>query len=86
MGDKGKEVRQAQHQRHTDEHDEQREEERIDRGVEDTFPASDPTAVGGATRIESENEANGEGKRTEGDGASGSAPDKQRDDGSSSEQ
>ncbi|PTB22488.1 hypothetical protein C9I57_01495 [Trinickia symbiotica] len=82
MGDKDKEVRQAQHQRHTDEHD----EERIDRGVEDTFPASDPTAVGGATRIEPEREANGEGKPSEDDGAPGSAPGKQRDDGSSSGQ
>ncbi|PMS35850.1 hypothetical protein B0G57_10887 [Trinickia symbiotica] len=86
MGDKDKEVRQAQDQRHTDEHDEQREEERIDRGVEDTFPASDPTAVGGATRIESGREANGEGKPSEDDGAPGSAPGKQRDDDSSSGQ
>jgi hypothetical protein len=31
-----------------------REEERIDQGVEETFPASDPPAVGGATRIEPE--------------------------------
>ncbi|MGN6669724.1 MAG: hypothetical protein ACTHKH_22545 [Trinickia sp.] len=28
------------------------QEERIDHGVEETFPASDPPAVGGATRID----------------------------------
>lgn len=28
------------------------EEERIDHGVDETFPASDPPAVGGATRID----------------------------------
>jgi hypothetical protein len=35
----------------------QQEEERIDRGVEDTFPASDPPAVGGATRIDPQGES-----------------------------
>jgi len=29
-----------------------RTEERIDEGLEESFPASDPPAVGGATRIE----------------------------------
>jgi hypothetical protein len=29
-------------------------EEDVDKAVEDTFPASDPPATGGATRIESE--------------------------------
>ncbi|CAB3749260.1 hypothetical protein GQ57_26555 [Burkholderia sp. MSh2] len=29
-----------------------RTEERIDEGLEETFPASDPPAVGGATRID----------------------------------
>lgn len=31
-------------------------EEEIDHSVEDTFPASDPPATGGATRIESEDD------------------------------
>ncbi|RFU44993.1 hypothetical protein [Paraburkholderia sp. DHOC27] len=29
-------------------------EEDLDKGIEDTFPASDPPATGGTTRIESE--------------------------------
>jgi hypothetical protein len=33
-----------------------REEEDVDRAVEDTFPASDPPATGGVTRIESDDE------------------------------
>ena len=33
-----------------------REEEDIDRAVEDTFPASDPPSTGGVTRIESDEE------------------------------
>lgn len=32
------------------------EEDLIDESVEDTFPASDPPAVGGTTRIESQKE------------------------------
>jgi hypothetical protein len=39
--------------------DDKREEERIDKGVEDTFPASDPPAVGGATRIEPDHQGGG---------------------------
>ena len=31
-------------------------EEGVDKAVEDTFPASDPPATGGTTRIESEDE------------------------------
>ncbi|VWD11774.1 hypothetical protein BLA39750_03277 [Burkholderia lata] len=31
---------------------EDKTEERIDEGLEETFPASDPPAVGGATRID----------------------------------
>ena len=33
-----------------------REEEDVDRAVEDTFPASDPPSTGGVTRIESDDE------------------------------
>ena len=33
-----------------------REEEDVDRAVEDTFPASDPPSTGGVTRIESDEE------------------------------
>jgi len=32
----------------------EREEEDIDHAVEDTFPASDPPATGGVTRIETD--------------------------------
>jgi hypothetical protein len=33
-----------------------REEEDVDRAVEDSFPASDPPSTGGVTRIESDDE------------------------------
>jgi hypothetical protein len=33
-----------------------REEEDVDKAVEDTFPASDPPSLGGVTRIESDDE------------------------------
>ncbi|CCD41172.1 hypothetical protein BKIR_c9_5464 [Candidatus Paraburkholderia kirkii UZHbot1] len=33
-----------------------RDDEDLDRAVEDTFPASDPPATGGVTRIESDEE------------------------------
>jgi hypothetical protein len=34
----------------------EKSEDLVDRSVEDTFPASDPPATGGTTRIESEDE------------------------------
>jgi len=34
----------------------ERDEEDVDKAVEDSFPASDPPATGGVTRIESEDE------------------------------
>jgi hypothetical protein len=34
-------------------------EEGVDKAVEDTFPASDPPATGGTTRIESEEDEDG---------------------------
>ena len=34
----------------------EKSEEIVDKSVEDTFPASDPPAMGGTTRIESEDE------------------------------
>jgi hypothetical protein len=34
----------------------EKSEEGVDKAVEDTFPASDPPATGGITRIESEDE------------------------------
>ncbi|QSN63019.1 MULTISPECIES: hypothetical protein [unclassified Caballeronia] len=34
----------------------ERDEDTVDKAVEDTFPASDPPATGGVTRIESEDE------------------------------
>jgi hypothetical protein len=34
----------------------ERDDEQIDKSVEDTFPASDPPATGGVTRIESDDE------------------------------
>jgi hypothetical protein len=34
----------------------ERDDEDLDRAVEDTFPASDPPATGGVTRIESDEE------------------------------
>jgi hypothetical protein len=54
----------------------QHEEERIDQGVEDTFPASDPTAVGGATRIErgGKSEAGADGGASEDGGGSDDTP------------
>lgn len=42
------------------------QEERIDHGVEETFPASDPPAVGGATRIDPESSPKGSPKPGEG--------------------
>jgi hypothetical protein len=35
----------------------ERPEDAVDKAVEDTFPASDPPATGGTTRIESEDES-----------------------------
>jgi hypothetical protein len=40
----------------------ERDEEDVDKAVEDSFPASDPPATGGVTRIESEDE---KGKKAE---------------------
>ena len=34
----------------------ERDDEDLDRAVEDTFPASDPPATGGVTRIETDEE------------------------------
>jgi hypothetical protein len=34
----------------------ERDEDDLDKAVEDTFPASDPPATGGVTRIESDDE------------------------------
>lgn len=34
----------------------ERDEDDVDKAVEDSFPASDPPATGGVTRIESEDE------------------------------
>jgi hypothetical protein len=51
------------------------EEERIDHGVDETFPASDPPAVGGATRIDPEHPAKtGEGGASEDGGGSDDTP------------
>lgn len=45
-----------------------REEEDIDRAVEDTFPAGDPPSTGGVTRIESDEEKKkGKPKRNDSD-------------------
>jgi hypothetical protein len=52
----------------------QHEEERIDKGVEDTFPASDPPAVGGATRIGPREEHEAEGGASEDGGGSDDTP------------
>lgn len=41
----------------------ERDEELVDKAVEDTFPASDPPATGGVTRIEPEKD--GEKKKDE---------------------
>jgi hypothetical protein len=47
------------------------EERRIDHGVDETFPASDPPAVGGATRIDPKRSPKpGEGGSTEDGGGS----------------
>lgn len=35
----------------------ERDEEDVDKAVEDTFPASDPPATGGVTRIETDDDA-----------------------------
>jgi hypothetical protein len=40
----------------------------IDKAIEDTFPASDPPAMGGTTRIESEDAEKDEGARVNGYG------------------
>jgi hypothetical protein len=51
------------------------EEERIDHGVDETFPASDPPAVGGATRIDPKNAPKeGEGGASEDGGGSDDTP------------
>ncbi|KMQ80171.1 hypothetical protein BPMI_02939c [Candidatus Burkholderia pumila] len=39
-----------------------RDDETVDKAVEDTFPASDPPATGGVTRIESDDEKKGDDK------------------------
>ncbi|MGZ2747748.1 hypothetical protein [Burkholderia stagnalis] len=39
-------------------------EERIDEGLEETFPASDPPAIGGGTRIDPAKPAGERGKHT----------------------
>ncbi|KVN41319.1 hypothetical protein WJ63_22945 [Burkholderia pyrrocinia] len=39
-------------------------EERIDEGLEETFPASDPPAIGGASRIDPAKPAGERGKHT----------------------
>lgn len=41
----------------------EREEEDVDKAVEDTFPASDPPATGGVTRIEPEDEKGEKGEK-----------------------
>ncbi|BAN25736.1 hypothetical protein [Caballeronia insecticola] len=40
----------------------ERDEEDVDKAVEDTFPASDPPATGGVTRIEPDEKAKQEEK------------------------
>jgi hypothetical protein len=51
------------------------EEERIDHGVDETFPASDPPAVGGATRIDPQHSPkSGEGGASEDGGGSDDTP------------
>ena len=51
------------------------EEERIDHGVDETFPASDPPAVGGATRIDPDQRPRpGEGGSSEDGGGSDDTP------------
>ncbi|RQS08751.1 hypothetical protein DIE07_18240 [Burkholderia sp. Bp9002] len=48
-------------------------EERIDEGLEETFPASDPPAIGGGTRIDPAKPSGERGKHTP---ATPSKPDK----------
>ena len=51
------------------------EEKRIDHGVDETFPASDPPAVGGATRIDPKPSPKpGEGGASEDGGGSDDTP------------
>lgn len=51
------------------------EEERIDHGVDETFPASDPPAVGGPTRIDPDRRNRpGEGGSSEDGGGSDDTP------------
>ncbi|WP_162878090.1 hypothetical protein [Trinickia diaoshuihuensis] len=53
------------------------EEKRIDHGVDETFPASDPPAVGGATRIDPKQTPKpGEGGASEDGGGSDDSPGK----------
>lgn len=59
--------------------DKNHEEKRIDHGVDETFPASDPPAVGGATRIDPKHEPkhqpkHGEGGASEDGGGSDDTP------------
>lgn len=55
--------------------DKNHEEERIDHGVDETFPASDPPAVGGATRIDPDHRPKpGEGGSSEDGGGSDDTP------------
>jgi hypothetical protein len=55
--------------------DKNHEEERIDHGVDETFPASDPPAVGGATRIDPQRSPKpGEGGSSEDGGGSDDTP------------
>jgi hypothetical protein len=52
------------------------EEERIDHGVDETFPASDPPAVGGATKIgPKDSPKEGAGGASEDGGGSDDTPD-----------
>ncbi|PMS15310.1 hypothetical protein C0Z18_27910 [Trinickia dabaoshanensis] len=55
---------------------ESHEEQRIDHGVDETFPASDPPAVGGATRIDPDRPQHrpGEGGGSEDNGGSDDTP------------
>ena len=55
--------------------DKNHEEERIDHGVDETFPASDPPAVGGATRVDpTRSPKPGEGGSSEDGGGSDDTP------------
>jgi len=44
----------------------ERPEDAVDKAVEDTFPASDPPATGGTTRIETDEEADSPDKADNG--------------------